>query len=79
MVKVPEPEFEGQTKTRLGNPEVRQIVDAVAGEKLQRFFESNAQCLNDVCSKAVEAQSAAIAAKAARDLVSRGPRPLFLR
>ncbi len=40
---MPEPEFEGQTKTRLGNPEVRQAVDAVVGEKLLTFFEWNPQ------------------------------------
>ena len=38
-VKVPEPEFEGQTKTRLGNPGVRQVVDAVVGAELTKVFE----------------------------------------
>lgn len=38
-VKVPEPEFEGQTKNRLGNPEVRGIVDAVVNEELVKVFE----------------------------------------
>jgi len=70
-VKVPEPEFEGQTKTRLGNPEVRSVVDAVVSEQLQTLFEWNPQLLSDVCNKALEAQSAAVAAKAARDMVRR--------
>ena len=42
-VKVPEPEFEGQTKTRLGNPEVRQIVDSVVSDSLITLFEWNPQ------------------------------------
>ena len=68
--QVPEPEFEGQTKTRLGNPEVRQVVDAVVSDSLQTFFEWNPAVLSDVCSKAFEAQSAAVAAKAAREMVT---------
>jgi DNA gyrase subunit B len=40
-VKVPEPEFEGQTKTKLGNPEVRRIVDDVVHQKLLEVFEWN--------------------------------------
>lgn len=70
-VKVPEPEFEGQTKTRLGNPEVRQIVDAVVADALQTLFEWQPQVFLDICNKAIEAQAAAVAAKAARDLVRR--------
>ena len=46
-MQVPEPEFEGQTKTRLGNPEVRQAVDAVVGEKLLTFFEWNPQAYSE--------------------------------
>jgi DNA gyrase subunit B len=68
-VKVPEPEFEGQTKTRLGNPEVRQVVDIVVSEALQTLFDWKPQVLIDICSKAMDAQSAALAAKAARDMV----------
>jgi DNA gyrase subunit B len=70
-VKVPEPEFEGQTKTRLGNPEVRQIVDSVVSDALITLFEWSPQVLTAVTVKAMEAQAAALAAKAARDMVRR--------
>lgn len=70
-VKVPEPEFEGQTKNRLGNPEVRSIVDAVVGEALTNVLEWNPKVLNAIVDKAMAAQAAAQAAKAARDMVRR--------
>jgi DNA gyrase subunit B len=70
-VKVPEPEFEGQTKTRLGNPEVRQIVDTLVSEGLATTFEWNPAVLTAILTKALDAQAAAIAAKAARDMVRR--------
>jgi len=70
-VKVPDPEFEGQTKTRLGNPEVRQIVDTVVSDALVTLFEWNPTILNAIFNKAMEAQSASLAAKAARELVRR--------
>ena len=70
-VKVPEPEFEGQTKTRLGSPEVRQIVDSVVSDALFTLFEWNPTVLGQICQKAMEAQAAALAAKAARDMVRR--------
>lgn len=68
-VKVPEPEFEGQTKTRLGNPEVRQIVDAIVSDGLTTLFEWNPNVFTLICNRALEAQAAANAAKAARDMV----------
>lgn len=68
-VKVPEPEFEGQTKTRLGNPEVRVIVDSVLCDALQTIFEWNPALIGAICNKAMAAQTAAIAAKAAREMV----------
>lgn len=70
-VKVPEPEFEGQTKTRLGNPEVRTIVDQSVQEALTTLFEWNPSVCNQIVAKAQAAQTAASAAKAARDLVRR--------
>ena len=70
-VKVPEPEFEGQTKTRLGNPEVRQIVDSIVTDKLNTFFDFNPNVLGLIFSKAMDAQAAALAAKAAREMVRR--------
>lgn len=70
-VKVPEPEFEGQTKTRLGNPEVRQIVDTLVSDGLTTLFEWTPSVLNAIISKALDAQAAALAAKVARDMVRR--------
>lgn len=70
-VKVPDPEFEGQTKTRLGNPEIRQLVDTVVTDALTTIFEWNGGVLNSIAQKALEAQNAALAAKAARDMVRR--------
>ena len=66
---MPEPEFEGQTKTRLGNPEIRQLVDSVASDALTTLFEWNPHVLNTIANKALEAQHAALAAKAAREMV----------
>ena len=71
LVNVPEPEFEGQTKTRLGSPGVRQVVDSVVGAALQQLFEWHPQALKAIVDKALAAQKAAGAAKAARDLVRR--------
>jgi DNA gyrase subunit B len=70
-VKVAEPEFEGQTKQRLGNPEVRQIVDSIVSDALTYIFDFNPQVLSAICQKAIDAQNAALAAKAARDMVRR--------
>ena len=70
-VKVPEPEFEGQTKTRLGNPEVRTIVDSIVSDSMATLFEWNPTVLNAILNKALEAQNAALAAKAAREMVRR--------
>ncbi|MCQ2612500.1 MAG: DNA topoisomerase (ATP-hydrolyzing) subunit B [Treponemataceae bacterium] len=52
-VKVPEPQFEGQTKTKLGNTEVRTIVDSLVKEKLTIWFEQNPQICNSILEKAV--------------------------
>jgi DNA gyrase subunit B len=70
-VKVPEPEFEGQTKTRLGNPEVRHIVDAIVQEGLQSIIDWHPEILVTIVGKAQAAQAAAAAARAARDMVRR--------
>ncbi|KAK9808822.1 hypothetical protein WJX72_004299 [[Myrmecia] bisecta] len=70
-VKVPEPEFEGQTKTRLGNPEVRKIVEGIVAQDVAEAFEMDPGTLSAVLSKAVQAYKAAEAAKKARELVRR--------
>lgn len=69
--KVPDPEFEGQTKTRLGNPEVRGIVDSLVGEALTEYLEFNPGVADAVIEKAIQAFKAAEAARRARDLVRR--------
>ncbi len=66
-MKVPEPEFEGQTKEKLGNTEVRTIVDALVKEKLTLFFEQNPADLEMILDKALAEATARIAAKKAKD------------
>ncbi|OVA06992.1 DNA topoisomerase [Macleaya cordata] len=68
-VKVPNPEFEGQTKTRLGNPEVRKVVDQSVQEYLTEFLELHPDVLDSILSKSLNALKAALAAKRARELV----------
>ncbi|MBQ1627648.1 MAG: DNA topoisomerase (ATP-hydrolyzing) subunit B [Treponema sp.] len=66
-MKVPEPEFEGQTKEKLGNTEVRTIVDSLVKEKLTIFFEQNPKVLEGVLEKAIAEATARIAARKAKD------------
>ncbi len=70
-VKVPEPEFEGQTKTKLGNTEVRGIVDSLVGEVLNDYLEFNLNVGDAIIDKAIQAFKAAEAARRARELVRR--------
>ena len=70
-VKVPDPEFEGQTKTKLGNTEVRGIVDSVIGESLTKYMEFNPGILDLILEKAIQSFNAAEAARRARELVRR--------
>ncbi|MBC6712632.1 DNA topoisomerase (ATP-hydrolyzing) subunit B [Treponema sp. Marseille-Q3903] len=66
-MKVPEPEFEGQTKEKLGNTEVRTIVDQVVKEKLTIYFEQNPSVLEAILKKAIDEAKARIAARKAKD------------
>ncbi|MFH1957910.1 MAG: DNA topoisomerase (ATP-hydrolyzing) subunit B [bacterium] len=70
-LKVPEPQFEGQTKTRLGNSEVRGIVENIAGEGLQIFLEENPGVAGTIMQKIVLANQARDAARKARELTRR--------
>ncbi len=67
-VRVPNPQFEGQTKTKLGNSEVKSIVESVCTEKLTLFLEQNPGVAKKILSKVVDAARAREAAKRARDL-----------
>ncbi|HML97397.1 MAG TPA: DNA topoisomerase (ATP-hydrolyzing) subunit B [Tepidiformaceae bacterium] len=70
-VKLPEPQFEGQTKTRLGNPEVAGQVQTVVGEALAQYLEENPSDAKRIIEKCLVASRAREAARKARDLVQR--------
>ncbi len=70
-VKIPEPQFEGQTKTKLGNSEVRGIVESLFAEKLQEFLEENPSVSRRIVEKGLQAARAREAARKARDLTRR--------
>ena len=70
-VKVPDPEFEGQTKTKLGNTEVRGIVDSLVGEAFSEYLEFRPNVADSILEKALQAFNAAEAARRARELVRR--------
>lgn len=70
-VRVPEPQFEGQTKTKLGNSEVKGILDRISMSSLTEFFEENPAIAKRIASKALDSQRARNAAKKAKDLVRR--------
>jgi DNA gyrase subunit B len=70
-VRLPEPQFEGQTKTKLGNSEIRGIVESSVGEKLFEFLEENPKVAQACISKAVLASQAREAARKARELTRR--------
>lgn len=69
--KVPEPQFEGQTKTKLGNSEVESFLNQMVYEKLWDYFEQNPSVARKIIQKAVDAAHARIAARKARDLTRR--------
>ena len=70
-VKLVEPQFEGQTKTKLGNSEVRPLVDSLVSEKLSTYFEENPASARAVLDKCLSAARAREAARKARDLTRR--------
>lgn len=70
-VKIAEPQFEGQTKQKLGNSEARGAVDSIVSEQLTYFLEQNPQVAKIICEKSVLAQRAREAARKARDLTRR--------
>ena len=70
-VKIPSPQFEGQTKTKLGNTEVKGIVEAIINDKLGAYLEENPPIARRIVAKAVDAARARDAARKARDLVRR--------
>ena len=70
-IKHPDPQYEGQTKTKLGNSEVRKIVSNIAGDQIARFFLENPNDAKAIVDKAIVASKARIAAKKARELTRR--------
>jgi len=67
-VRIPQPQFEGQTKTKLGNSEVKGLVESLINEKLSSFFEENPAVAKKIISKNIDAARARDAAKRARDI-----------
>ena len=70
-VKIEDPQFEGQTKQKLGNSDARGAVDSIVSEQLTYFLEQNPQVARAICDKAILAQRARAAARKARDLTRR--------
>ncbi|MBT5471383.1 MAG: DNA topoisomerase (ATP-hydrolyzing) subunit B [Nitrospina sp.] len=70
-IKIPEPQFEGQTKGKLGNTDVKGIVEQIVNEKLGQFFEEQPAVAKKIVSKVISAAQAREAAKKAKDLVRR--------
>ena len=70
-IKHPDPQFEGQTKTKLGNSEARTITDSVFSEHFKRFLNENPNVARKIVEKGTMAASARVAAKKARELTRR--------
>jgi len=70
-VKIKQPQFEGQTKTKLGNSEVKGLVEAVVYDKLGSYFEENPSIARQIVSKSMDASRARDAARKARELTRR--------
>ena len=71
-VKLTNPQFEGQTKNKLGNPEIRAIVEAVCNQKLMEFLEENPASGRGIIKKCLLAAKARLAAKSAREVIRKG-------
>jgi DNA gyrase subunit B len=70
-IKLPDPQFEGQTKTKLGNSEVKGIVESIVNEKLKEYLEEHPKIAENVILKAIQASQAREAARKARELTRR--------
>jgi len=70
-LKVPEPQFEGQTKTKLGNSEIKSIVETIVGERLQEYLEENPNVAKRIIEKCLRAAEAREAARKAKELIRR--------
>ncbi len=70
-IKVPEPQFEGQTKTKLGNSDVKSIVETIVGDQLQVYLEDNPSVAKRIIEKCLRAAEAREAARKARELIRR--------
>ncbi len=70
-LKIPDPQFEGQTKTKLGNSDIKGVVDSAVSLSLGEFFEENPSIAKKITSKALDSAKARLAAKKAKDLVRR--------
>ena len=70
-IKIPDPQFEGQTKTKLGNSEIKGYVDSIVTAALSEFFEENPAIAKKITDKALDSAKARLAAKKAKDLVRR--------
>lgn len=70
-LKIPNPQFEGQTKTKLGNSEIKGYVDSLVSSSLSEYFEENPAVARKIASKAMDSAKARLAAKKAKDLVRR--------
>ncbi|MDH4223952.1 MAG: toprim domain-containing protein, partial [candidate division Zixibacteria bacterium] len=70
-IKIPDPQFEGQTKTKLGNSEVKGIVESITGDGLSSFFEENSSIARKICEKSIMAARSREAARKARELTRR--------
>ncbi|MEW5814595.1 MAG: DNA topoisomerase (ATP-hydrolyzing) subunit B [Spirochaetota bacterium] len=70
-LKIPNPQFEGQTKARLGNSEIKGIIEAMVNENLETYFEENPNVIDSILEKTVTAAKARAAARKARELTRR--------